>query len=196
MWWRRRIGTVVRATLRAHLGASLPDYMVPSAFVVLDRLPLTPNGKLDRRALPAPDLTPCGDARPRAPHRRRSCVRCLPRFSALERVGIDDNFFALGGDSIISIRLVSRARQAGLIITPRAVFQHQIVEALAASAQLARETSSAPARHRHRRIGADADHALADGAWRPDRAFQPSDAAAPAAGRAGGSADCGPAGGA
>ena len=70
-----------------------------------------------------------GAARAAHARRRRSCARCSPRCSALERVGIDDNFFALGGDSIISIQLVSRARQAGLIITPRAVFQHQTVEA-------------------------------------------------------------------
>ena len=64
--------------------------------------------------------------------------RCSPRCWALERVGIDDNFFALGGDSIMSIQLVSRARQAGLVITPRAVFQHQTVAALAARCEPAR----------------------------------------------------------
>src|SRR6202035_262468 len=59
-----------------------------------------------------------------------------------ERVGIDDNFFALGGDSIVSIQLVSRARKAGLVITPRAVFQHKTVEALAGAAVLREETAS------------------------------------------------------
>ena len=118
------------SVLRAHVAASLPDYMVPAAYVVLERLPLTPNGKLDRRALPAPDLTP---AVMRGPRTAREEVLCalFAQVLGLERVGIDDNFFALGGDSIMSIQLVSRARRAGLLITPRAVFQHQSVAALA-----------------------------------------------------------------
>ena len=111
--------------------------MVPSAFVVLDRLPLTPNGKLGPQGAAGAGHHPCGHARTRAPRRRRSSAPCSPRCSASNSVGIDDNFFALGGDSIISIQLVSRARQAGLILTPRAVFQHQTVEALAATAQFA-----------------------------------------------------------
>ena len=122
------------AALRSHLGASLPDYMVPSAFVLLERLPRTSNGKLDRRALPAPDLAPTGGYRaPRTPHEQILCG-LFAEVLGLERVGIDDGFFALGGDSIMWIRLVSRARQAGLIITPRVVFQHQTVAALAAAA--------------------------------------------------------------
>ena len=116
--------------------------MVPSAFVVLDRLPLTPNGKLDRRALPAPDITPAVMRAPRTPQEEILCS-LFAEVLGLQRVGIDDNFFALGGDSIISIQLVSRARQAGLILTPRAVFQHQTVEALAATAQFAQETDAA-----------------------------------------------------
>ena len=108
--------------------------MVPSGFVVLDRLPLTPNGKLDRRALPAPVLR--GEGLWRAPRTPREEILCalFAEVLGVAGVGIADNFFALGGDSIVSIQLVSRARQAGLVITPRAVFQHQTVEALAAVA--------------------------------------------------------------
>ncbi len=123
------------AALRAHLGRSLPDYMVPSALVVLERLPLTPNGKLDRKALPAPDLTAGVRRGPRTPQEDILCG-LFAEVLGVERVGIDDNFFALGGDSIMSIQLVSRARKLGLIITPRAVFQHQTVATLAGVAAL------------------------------------------------------------
>ena len=81
----------------------------------------------------------------RAPRTPQEEILCslFAEVLGVQRVGIDDNFFALGGDSIISIQLVSRARQAGLILTPRAVFQHQTVEALAATAQFAEETNAA-----------------------------------------------------
>ena len=119
------------ASLRGALGRRLPDYMVPSAVVVLDRLPLTPNGKLDRRALPAVDLTPSGLRRaPRTPQEEILCT-LFAEVLGVERVGIDDNFFELGGDSIMSIQLVSRVRRAGLVITARTVFQHQTVATLA-----------------------------------------------------------------
>ena len=140
---KRLVGYVVAAAgrevdaaaLRGELVASLPDYMVPSAIVVLGSLPLTPNGKLDRGALPAPDLTPKVVRAPRTPQEEVLCG-LYAEVLGVARVGIDDNFFALGGDSIMSIQLVSRARKAGVEITPRGVFQHQTVEALAASARV------------------------------------------------------------
>src|SRR5205085_6202331 len=110
--------------------------------VCLDRLPLTPNGKLDRKALPAPDFAPATAGRsPRTPQEEMLCA-LFAEVLGLERVGIDDNFFALGGDSIVSIQLVSRARKAGLVITPRAVFQHQTVAGLAGVATALEETSA------------------------------------------------------
>ena len=117
--------------------------MVPSAIVVLDRLPLTPNGKLDRRALPEPELWR-GGASQRAPRTPQEAMLCelFAEVLGLARVGVEDNFFELGGDSIVSIQLVSRARRAGLLITPRAVFQHQTVAALAAVAGAAAELVS------------------------------------------------------
>ena len=124
--------------LRAHVGASLPDYMVPAAFVVLERLPLTASGKIDRRALPAPELTAAEWRGPRTPQEEVLCG-LFAEVLGLERVGIDDSFFALGGDSILSILLVSRARQQGLVITPRAVFEHQTAGALAAAVMPAAE---------------------------------------------------------
>ena len=130
------------AALRAHLGQSLPEHMVPSALVVLDRLPLTPNGKLDRRALPAPEHRVGAVRRAaRTPQEEILCA-LFAEVLGLERVGIDDNFFALGGDSIMSIQLVSRARKAGLVITPRAVFQHQTVAALSGVVGLVAQTPS------------------------------------------------------
>ena len=124
--------------LRDYLAARLPEYLRPTAFVLLDALPLTPNGKLDRRALPAPD-----SSRPElaedfvAP--RSAAEETLARVWAallrLERVGIHDNFFMLGGDSILSIQMIARAGQAGLQLTPRQVFQHQTIAQLAAVAQ-------------------------------------------------------------
>ena len=105
-------------------------------------LPLTPNGKLDRRALPAPDLTPVVRRAPRTPQEDILCA-LFAETLGLERVGIDDNFFALGGDSIVSIQLVSRVRGAGLAITPRDVFQHPSVAGLAAVAKPV--AASAPA---------------------------------------------------
>ncbi|GIF23080.1 amino acid adenylation domain-containing protein/non-ribosomal peptide synthase protein (TIGR01720 family) [Actinoplanes tereljensis] len=126
-----RDANALMTAVRAHTRSWLPDYMVPSAFVPLDRLPMTTAGKLDRNALPAPDfaaLTTGGAARD-----AREEVLCAlyAEVLGLPEVGVDDDFFALGGDSIVSIQLVIRARQAGLVVTPRQVFQHRTVAALA-----------------------------------------------------------------
>ncbi|QIS22154.1 non-ribosomal peptide synthase/polyketide synthase [Nocardia terpenica] len=128
------VGGVDVAGLREWLTARLPDYMVPAALMVLDALPLNPNGKLDRRALPEPVFT---GGRYRAPRNPREELLCTIYAEVLgvSRVGIDDSFFDLGGDSIVAIRLVARARDAGLGFSPREVFRHRSVEALAAVAQ-------------------------------------------------------------
>ncbi|MFI1338607.1 amino acid adenylation domain-containing protein, partial [Streptomyces sp. NPDC020845] len=109
----------------------LPDYMVPSVLSVLERLPLTPNGKLDRKALPAPDYGASASGRaPRTPREELLCG-LFGEVLGVPKVGVDDSFFDLGGDSIVSIQLVARARAAGLVITPRDVFERKTVEALA-----------------------------------------------------------------
>jgi non-ribosomal peptide synthase protein (TIGR01720 family) len=122
------------AALRDRLAEEVPDYMVPAAVVVVDALPLNAHGKLDRAALPAPEFRGAGTAQgPRTPREKVLCD-LFAELLDLPEVGVHDSFFDLGGDSIISIQLVSRARKAGLAITPRAVFQHKTVEALAAHA--------------------------------------------------------------
>ncbi|GAB2963519.1 non-ribosomal peptide synthase/polyketide synthase [Saccharothrix stipae] len=130
--------------LRAHLRESLPDYAVPSAFVELDRLPLTPNGKLDRAALPAPRAVADGEfVAPRTPV-EAELARIWAEVLRADRIGVEDNFFAVGGDSILSIQLVSRARQAGLHLTSRDVFRHQTVAELALVVSEAAETAPEP----------------------------------------------------
>ncbi|MFB9903358.1 non-ribosomal peptide synthase/polyketide synthase [Allokutzneria oryzae] len=135
---RRLVAYVVGSSvdLREHTAASLPDYMVPSAFVVLDEIPLLPNGKVDRKALPVPDFA--STAGKRAPSTSREQVLCeaFAEVLGLPEVGADDGFFELGGDSILSIQVVSRARKAGLVVTARDVFQHRTPAALAEIAQV------------------------------------------------------------
>ncbi|MER7644101.1 non-ribosomal peptide synthase/polyketide synthase [Streptomyces sp. NPDC126522] len=124
-------GTVDSAQLRVHAAQSLPDHMVPAAVVTLDALPLTPNGKLDRRALPAPDFAAeVTDTRPRTPLEETLCA-LVADVLGLERVGVEDDFFSLGGDSIVAMQLVARARAAGLTFSPRDVFRHKSAAGLA-----------------------------------------------------------------
>ncbi|HEX2094108.1 MAG TPA: condensation domain-containing protein, partial [Longimicrobiaceae bacterium] len=126
--------------LRARLRARLPEHMVPGVFVALDALPLTSNGKLDRRALPAPEArSPEVGHQPPRTAAERAVAEVWREVLRLERVGIHDNYFELGGDSILAIQVVSRARRAGLHLTPRQLFSHPTV------AELARVCGSAPA---------------------------------------------------
>ncbi|HEU5447476.1 MAG TPA: amino acid adenylation domain-containing protein, partial [Acidimicrobiia bacterium] len=126
-------GPVDPAALRAWLAERLPSYMVPAAVVALDAFPLTPNNKIDRAALPAPAFASVGGRAPREPHQVDLC-RVAAEILSLDTVSLDDNFFDLGGDSILSIQLVSRARRRGVDISPRQVFEAPTFAALAAAA--------------------------------------------------------------
>ncbi len=136
------------AELREHLRTRLPDYMIPAAFVPLSAFPLTTNGKLDRRALPAPVVETAARTftAPSTPN-EHTLAAIWAKVLRVERVGIHDNFFELGGDSILSIQVIARAREAGLTLTPRQLFENPTVAALAALAMdtPATTTSSVPA---------------------------------------------------
>ncbi|HEU4323866.1 MAG TPA: amino acid adenylation domain-containing protein [Roseiflexaceae bacterium] len=122
--------------LKRFAQARLPEYMVPSAFVVLEKLPLTPNGKIDRKALPAPEQRTAkvatGHAAPRTPV--EATLAQIWSEVLNKPVGIHDNFFALGGDSILSIQIIAYASQSGLRLTPKQLFDNPTVAQLAALA--------------------------------------------------------------
>ena len=108
-------GAVDPAAARARLADGLPSYMVPAAVVVLDALPLTANNKLDTRALPAPEYRDGDQYRAPTDAVEEILAGIYAQVLGLERVGIDDSFFDLGGDSILSMQVVARARAAGLL---------------------------------------------------------------------------------
>jgi aspartate racemase len=119
--------------LRGLLQAKLPEYMVPSAFVTLDRFPLTPNGKVDRNALPQPDQARAttGFVPPRTPT-EVGLATIWGEVLGLKQVGIHDNFFELGGHSLLAIRLISEINRVLMVALPvRALFQHPTIEELA-----------------------------------------------------------------
>ncbi|MFY1685021.1 amino acid adenylation domain-containing protein [Micromonospora sp. WMMD730] len=126
--------TLTATEVREWLRHQLPEYLLPARLMVLDALPLTPTGKVDRAALPEPDL----DGAVTGPAARTPAERLLCDLFAellgVPEVGIDGSFFGLGGDSIMSIQLVSRARRAGLHLKPKDVYQQRTVRALAAVA--------------------------------------------------------------
>ncbi|MCU1734442.1 MULTISPECIES: non-ribosomal peptide synthase/polyketide synthase [unclassified Pseudomonas] len=132
----------LRETLKAHLKANLPDYMVPTHLIVLDAMPLTANGKLDRKALPKPDAAQLqGEYVAPVSELEQQLAAIWAEVLKVEQVGLTDNFFELGGDSIISIQVVSRARHAGLHFTPKDLFQRQTVQSLALVARRAESTT-------------------------------------------------------
>ena len=126
--------------LRAQLAGTLPEFMVPAAVLVLDELPLTVNGKVDRQALPEPDFAARSVGREPTTEVERILCGVFAEVLGLARVGVEDSFFALGGDSISSMRVAARARHDGISLTPRQVFEHRTPERLAVLAQEARTT--------------------------------------------------------
>lgn len=172
------------AELRARLAERLPDYMVPAHIVFLDAFPLTPNGKLDRRNLPAP----ARDDRATRIEPRTATERQLAQIWSevlrLDRIAADDSFFALGGDSVMAIQVVSRARAAGLALTPRQIFRHQVLSELARAADGAHAVAApalevgdrgrlAPMQRtmlrEHRRGGAPGLYVIQDATFLPGR---------------------------
>ncbi|HEX2081820.1 MAG TPA: amino acid adenylation domain-containing protein, partial [Longimicrobium sp.] len=139
------VGHADAEALRAHLRGTLPDYMVPGAFVSLDALPLTPNGKVDRRALPAPEQGPeerC--VAPRTPV-EEVLAGVWSEVLRVDRLGVTDNFFQLGGHSLLATRVVSRVRQLFDVEMPlRAVFEAPSVAELAEAVE-ARRRAGIPA---------------------------------------------------
>ena len=133
---RRRLvgyvtGTAQPTDLRALLQETLPDYMVPSAILMLETLPLNVNGKVDRKALPEPEYG--GAQQYEAPQAgvEQILASIWRSLLSLERLGRHDNFFEVGGDSILSLQIVARAHSAGWKITPRQMFERQTLAQLA-----------------------------------------------------------------
>jgi amino acid adenylation domain-containing protein/non-ribosomal peptide synthase protein (TIGR01720 family) len=131
--------------MRAYLKDKLPEYMVPSIFVAMDRLPLLPSGKIDRRSLPAPEglnLEPDNEFVAPRTHVEQVLADILKQVLRVERASVHSNFFELGGDSIIGAQIIAKANQAGLRLTLKQLFQHQTIAELAAVAGTTRGADS------------------------------------------------------
>nr|ADU56135.1 hypothetical protein CA915-14 [uncultured organism CA915] len=125
-------GPVDPLVLRERVAAVLPEYLVPAVIVVLESLPVTANGKVDREVLPDPDFSPRATGREPVTRTEKALSALFAEVLGLERVGADDSFFELGGDSITSMQLAARARRDGLAIGAREVFQYRTPAGLAA----------------------------------------------------------------
>ncbi|MCV4291521.1 amino acid adenylation domain-containing protein, partial [Pseudomonas capsici] len=134
-YFTSNIAEVDLETLKAHLQGQLPEYMVPAAYVHLDKLPLTPNGKLDRKALPAPDLQALISRGYEAPQgeTETTLAQIWAEVLQVERVGRHDHFFELGGHSLLAVKLIERMRQQGLSADVRVLFSQPTLLALAAA---------------------------------------------------------------
>jgi aryl carrier-like protein len=111
----------------------VPEYMVPSTFVKMKSLPLTTNGKVDRQALPAPDRKQNGcteNCATKHSQAEKTLMKIWAEVLKVEQVGLNDNFFDLGGDSILGTLILARAAQAGVKFSPRQLFEHQTIAAL------------------------------------------------------------------
>ena len=131
------IQPVSASDLRDYLRNHLPEFMIPSAFVLLSEMPVTENGKIDRKTLPAPHSVEDTTER-EAPRNDKESIlaEIWSELLATRQIGIHDNFFELGGDSILIIQMVSRAARAGLKLNPQQVFEHQTIAALATVAEI------------------------------------------------------------
>jgi non-ribosomal peptide synthetase component F len=119
--------------LRKAMKTKVPEYMVPTTFVKMESLPLTTNGKVDRQALPAPDRKQNGcteNCATRHSQAEQTLMKIWAEVLKVERVGLNDNFFDLGGDSILGTLILARAAQAGVRFSPRQLFEHQTIAAL------------------------------------------------------------------
>ena len=170
-------GTADPIAARATLAERLPGYMVPTAVVVLDALPLTPNNKLDTRALPAPEYTDVDRYRAPTDAVEEILAGIYAQVLGLERVGVDDSFFDLGGDSILSMQVVARARAAGVMCRPRDIFVEQTVAGVARVARVAgfADGATAVVDEGVGPVAGHPDHALAARRRRPGRSVQPDD---------------------
>jgi amino acid adenylation domain-containing protein/non-ribosomal peptide synthase protein (TIGR01720 family) len=136
---KRLIGYIVpeqkqpaSSELQLHLKTKLPEYMIPTTFMFLDKLPLSSNGKVDRRALPEPERVQQDESTLVAPGnwKEQALVEIWSKVLGLDQIGINDNFFELGGDSILSIRVAAQASEAGLRLTPDQIFQFRTIAEL------------------------------------------------------------------
>jgi nonribosomal peptide synthetase CepB len=163
------------ARLRERLARTMPDFMVPAAVVVLDDLPLTVNGKVDRQALPEPGFASKPAGREPATDAERILCRVFAEVLGRDRVGAEDGFFELGGDSISSMQVAARARREGISLTPRQIFEHRTPERLATLAV----QGLGPGRSGPGRTGTDADDGAGEVMWTPVMRALAADAVRP-----------------